>query len=80
MFSTVLELTDAVFRTIVFFGEVVAVTNQDVPAPDINDPSYGQVTIFVELLMYSTSLIPSTYTRTIESPGFSKPTTNSANE
>lgn len=67
MFSTVLrlELTNAIFGMIVLFGEVVAVTNHHSPAPDVNEPSYDQVTIFVELLMYSTSLRPYTYTRTV---------------
>lgn len=66
MLSMALELTDAVFGTIVLFGEVVAITNHQSPAPDINDPSYGQVAIFVELLMYSTSLIYIyTYVRTV---------------
>lgn len=69
MLSTVLELTNAVFGTIVLFGEVVAVANHHFSAPDINDSPYGQVTVFVELLLYSTSLRPSTYTRTIKSPG-----------
>lgn len=69
MLSTMPELTNAIFGTVVFSGEVVAVTNLHFSAPDVNDPPYGQVTVFVELLVYSTSLRPSTYTRTISSSG-----------
>lgn len=67
MFSTVLriELTNAIFETIVLFGEVVTVTNHHFPAPDVNDLSDHQVTVFVALLMYSTSLRPYTFTRIV---------------
>lgn len=49
-------VTYAVFGAVVFFGEVIAISDEDSSAKHIHLPTYGQITVLIKLLMDSSCL------------------------
>ena len=49
-------LTNAIFRLVIFLCELVAVTDEEFASPNIEDVSYHQVTVMVEVTIESTKL------------------------
>lgn len=48
--------TSAISETVVFFGEVITVSDDHSPAPHIYLPTHSQITILIKLLMDSSCL------------------------
>lgn len=48
--------TYSIFGSVEFFGEVIAITNQELSSPNIDDGPKRQILIKIVIYVYSTSL------------------------
>ena len=56
LFNACGSLTDAIFSPVVFFGELITVAEEKLPAPDIENSTNSQVTVVIVLSLNCSSL------------------------